>query len=164
MLNDLLALPPRSPANTFVIMAWDRPHVLNFNLDFCYGPNEGPRVSHKPWLENFKVNLTGRIASGLPYTPTSARGLPIAEENSARRPMTWQLDLRAQKSFEMKPLSVGVFTEILNLTDRRNIIEVFTDTGLPDATLDPGFTPQGERDPYNIGPQRNIRVGIELSR
>jgi hypothetical protein len=56
-------------------------------------------VGGKSWLENFGVNLTGRLASGL-----------------------------------------------------------------PDATQDPGFTPQGERDPYNIGPQRNVRVGLELRR
>ncbi|MGH7600238.1 MAG: TonB-dependent receptor plug domain-containing protein [bacterium] len=160
--DDLLGRPRNSPVTKQVIVDWDRPHVFNFNIDFQYGNDEGPRIGGSPWLQNFGVNLTGRFQSGLPYTPTDTRGRPIAEENSARRPSTWQLDLRAEKFFAIGHTELGVFTEILNLTNRRNVVEVFTDSGLPDRSRAPGLT-EGQRNPYNIGPQRNIRVGAGVS-
>ncbi|MCI0697260.1 TonB-dependent receptor [candidate division KSB1 bacterium] len=161
--NDLLARPPRVPVKELIILDWDRPHVFNFNIDFRYAGNEGPLISGKRLLSNFGVNLTGRFESGLPYTPTDSRGQRIADENTARAPSTWQLDLRVDKLFNIGGMKLGVFTEITNLTNRRNILDVYTDTGLPNDSSDPGFTPQGERDPYNIGPQRNIRLGFELN-
>jgi outer membrane receptor protein involved in Fe transport len=160
---DLLARPPRVPIKELITLDWDRPHVFNFNIDFRYNKGEGPRIGGSPWLQNFGINLTGRFQSGLPYTPTDTRGQRIADENVARMPGTWQLDLRADKNFDIGKLKVGVFTEITNLTNQRNIVNVFLDSGLPLDSRDPTFTPFGERDPYNIGPQRNIRVGAEIA-
>lgn len=162
--NDLLARPPRVPVKKLIILDWDRPHVFNFNLDFRYNKGEGPSFSGKQWLQNFGVNLTGRFNSGFPYTPTDSRGQRIADENTARAPSTWQLDLRVDKLFNIAGMELGLFSEITNLTNRRNVVEVWTDTGLPNDSTDPGFTPEGERDPYNIGEQRNIRIGFELRR
>jgi outer membrane receptor protein involved in Fe transport len=161
--NDLLARPPRVPVKQLIILNWDRPHVFNFNIDFRYANNEGPLLFGSRWLENFGVNLTGRFESGFPYTPTDSRGQRIADENTARMPSTWQLDLRLDKFFNAVGAKLGIFAEVVNLTDRRNIVNVFTDSGLPNDSTDPGYTPQGERDPYNIGPQRNIRLGFELN-
>jgi outer membrane receptor protein involved in Fe transport len=160
---NLLARPPRVPIKKLIILDWDRPHTFNFNLDFRYGQGQGPRFGNSPWLENFGVNLTGRFGSGLPYSPTDSRGVRLGEENVARIPSAWQLDLRADKLFGMGRMKFGIFAEISNLTNHRNVIQVFTDTGLPNDTRDPGYTPQGERNPYNIGEQRNIRLGVELN-
>jgi outer membrane receptor protein involved in Fe transport len=161
--DDLLARPPRVPVKELIILDWDRPHVFNFNIDFRYAGNEGPLIWGKQLLSNFGVNLSGRFESGLPYTPTDSRGQRIADENTARAPSTLQLDLRVDKLFNIGGMKLGVFTEIANLTNRRNILDVYTSTGLPNDSSDPGYTPQGERDPYNIGPQRNIRLGFELN-
>lgn len=162
--NDLLARPPRVPVKKLIILDWDRPHIFNFNLDFRYNKNEGPRFGGAQWLQNFGMNLTGRFNSGFPYTPTDSRDQRIADENTARAPSTWQLDLRIDKLFNFAGIELGLFSEITNLTNRRNVVEVWTDTGLPNDSTNPGFTPQGERDPYNIGEQRNIRLGFELRR
>lgn len=160
--SDLLARPPREPLKELITLDWDRPHSFNFNLDFRYGKGEGPRFGSSQWLQNFGVNLTGRFQSGLPYTPTDTRGQRLGDENIARMPSTWQLDFRADKNFVISGLQVGVFTEITNLANTRNVLNVFTDSGLPLDSRDPGYTPFGDRDPYNIGPQRNIRVGAEI--
>ncbi|MCL4708643.1 carboxypeptidase-like regulatory domain-containing protein [bacterium] len=160
---DLLARPPRVPLKKLVILDWDRPHVFNFNFDFRYKKGEGPRFGGAQLLQNFGVNLTGRFSSGQPYTPTDSRGQRLGDENVARMPSNWQLDLRVDKLFNLAGREFGVFTEVTNLTNRRNVVEVFTDTGLPNETTDPGYTPQGKRDPYNIGAQRNIRLGFELN-
>ncbi len=161
--NDLLARPPRVPVKELIVLNWDRPHVFNFNIDFRYTGGQGPLLFGSRLLENFGVNLTGRFESGLPYTPTDSRGQRIADENTARMPSTWQLDWRVDKLVNVAGMKLGVFTEVTNLTNRRNIVNVYTDSGLPNDSTDPGFTPEGERDPYNIGPQRNIRFGFELN-
>jgi hypothetical protein len=155
-------VPPREPVKRLVTLDWDRPHVFNFNLDFRYLKNEGPLVFGSRLLQNVGMNLTGRFQSGLPYTPTDSRGKPTAEENVAREPSTWQLDLRVDKLFEVAGMKLGVFTEVLNLTNRANITDVYTDTGLPFDNTNLTYTPQGQRDPYNVGQQRNIRLGLEL--
>lgn len=154
--------PPRVPVKKLIILDWDRPHVFNVNVDFRYGKGEGPLWGGARWLQNFGINLTGRFESGLPYTPTDTKGQRIADENVARIPSTWQLDLRVDKGFNIGALEFAVFSEITNLTNRRNVVEVFNDTGLPNDTRDEGYTEFGKRDPYNIGPQRNIRLGAEI--
>ena len=160
--DDLLARPPRVPLKKLIILDWDRPHKFNFNLDYRFGRNEGPQLSGMKVLQNFGVNLTGRFESGLPYTPTDTRGQRIADENVARMPSTWQLDLRVDKNFAFGTNKAGVFLEVTNLTNRINVADVYTDTGLPLDTRDPGYTEFGKRDPYNLYPQRNIRIGAEL--
>ena len=155
-------VPPREPLKKLITLDWDRPHVFNFNIDFRYDKGEGPLVFGSRWLENFGVNLTGRFESGLPYTPTDSRGTFTAEENVAREPSTWQLDLRIDKLFDIAGMKLGVFSEITNLTNRANIISVYTDTGLPFDNTDLTYTPEGQRDPNNVGPQRNIRLGLEI--
>jgi outer membrane receptor protein involved in Fe transport len=155
-------VPPEEPLKRLVILDWDRPHVFNFNFDFRYGKGEGPAIGSGHWLENFGVNLTGRFESGLPYTPTDSRGKPIAENNVARQPSIWQLDLRLDKLFAVTNMKLGVFAEIINLTNRSNVVFVYTDTGLPFDNTNQTYTPEGQRDPYNVAPQRNIRLGFEL--
>ncbi len=160
--DDLLARPPRVPLKQLIILDWDRPHKFNFNLDYRFGRNEGPRLGGMKVLQNFGLNLTGRFESGLPYTPTDTRGQRIADENVARMPSTWQLDLRVDKNFVFGGSKAGIFLEVTNLTNRVNVADVFTDSGLPLDTRDPTYTEFGKRDPYNLYPQRNIRLGAEL--
>jgi outer membrane receptor protein involved in Fe transport len=155
-------VPPREPLKRLITLDWDRPHVFNFNFDFRYLQGEGPLLFGSRLLQNFGVNLTGRFESGLPYTPTDSRGKPVADENVAREPSTWQLDLRIDKLVNVAGMKLGIFSEIINLTNRANIIDVYSDTGLPFDNTNLTYTPEGQRDPGNVGPQRNIRFGIEL--
>ncbi|MGH7493821.1 MAG: TonB-dependent receptor [bacterium] len=160
--DDLLARPPRVPLKQLIILDWDRPHKFNFNLDYRFRRNEGPTIAGGKWLQDFGVNLTGRFESGLPYTPTDTRGQRIADENVARMPSIWQLDLRVDKGFAVGRSKAGLFFEITNLTNRVNVSDVYTDSGLPLDTRDPTYTQFGKIDPYNLYPQRNIRIGAEL--
>lgn len=155
-------VPPREPLKKLITLNWDRPHVFNFNFDFRYLQGEGPLLFGSRLLQNFGVNLTGRFESGLPYTPTDSRSKPVADENVAREPSTWQLDLRIDKLINVAGMKLGFFSEIINLTNRANIIDVYTDTGLPFDNTNLTYTPEGQRDPGNVGPQRNIRFGVEL--
>lgn len=144
---------------------WELPHIFNCNLDFRYSKNEGPRLGHAHVLENLGVNLMVRSQSGFPYTPifftetADTSYFTKGSENTARRPFTWQLDLRVEKLFETGKIKWSLFTEILNLTNRRNVIEVSHFKGVSRDPLVTDF----ER-PYHIGPQRNIRLGLQVER
>ena len=79
---------------------------------------------------------------------------------------TWEVDLSVYKEFEVGTLKPRIFMEIFNLFDRRNVANVFSDTGEPDLTLfqlqtgafDPGFwvRPENYREP------RRIQLGLEF--
>jgi len=140
--------------------SWEQPHVFNFNLDFRYGKNEGPRLGQTHVLENLGVNLTARSQSGFLYTPIA--GSTLYDQNSARRPFIWQIDLRVEKLLFMDSnIKWSFFTEILNLTNRRNVIEVSHYRG---ASRDQQYIRDFERNPYHVGPQRNIRLGLQVER
>jgi hypothetical protein len=80
-------------------------------------------------------NITNEINSGLPYTKTNRRGDRIGTKNSARLPWTWTTDLKIRRDFRIGNTQAEFFVDITNLFNRKNIIGVYSYSGLPD---DPG--------------------------
>ena len=67
------------------------------------------------------------------------------------------------KEFEFaSDLRLRLFAEILNLTDHRNILYVYGDTGEPDFTNVGGYSIEYMRDPSNYGPPRSVRLGFTM--
>jgi hypothetical protein len=109
------------------------------------------------------VNLVFRTGSGYPYTP-SGRDVGFVEKNSLRQPATWSLDAEIGKEFWLgKQIRIRAFIEILNLTNHRNILYVYSDTGDPDFTIVGNPSVEYMRDPSNYGAPRKIRLGIGVS-
>jgi hypothetical protein len=54
------------------------------------------------------------------------------------------------------------FVEVFNLTDHRNILYVYRDTGDPDFTLAGNYSEEYMKDPSNFGPPRSIRIGASF--
>lgn len=128
---------------------WDQPHTLSFSASARY--------------QGISASLLGVFGSGVPYTPTSERGRATGPKNSARQPWTGNVDLRLNYTFEMMGNSyVRPFVEITNLLDKRNIITVFSTTGSPDFTLDPGTQFEDAQRPYYFGPPRHVEVGVQI--
>ncbi len=115
-----------------------------------------------------------RAESGFPYTPSFPEAAivgndvqPEFAENSRRIPGTWEVDLSAHKDFDLGPIQPRVFVEVFNVFDRRNVQNVFSDTGEPDVTLtqfqtgsfDPGYfvRPDFYREP------RRIQLGLQFN-
>ena len=111
----------------------------------------------------FSGNLLGRFGSGLPYTPTSERGLPLGPKNSARRPWTGSIDLRFEYKHTLNNnWFVRPFLNITNLLDRENVLNVFSTTGSPDFTTDQGTQFEDAQRPQFFGPPRHITLGVHL--
>ena len=72
-----------------------------------------------------------RAGTGFPYTP-SGRDIGFVEKNSLRMPGQYTLDMEIGKTFQAgSGLKLRIFAEVLNLTDHRNVIYVYGDTGDP---------------------------------
>ena len=57
---------------------------------------------------------------------------------------------------------VRPFVEVTNLLNRENIITVFSTTGSPDFTLDPGTQYEDAQRPNFIGPPRHVEIGVQI--
>jgi outer membrane receptor protein involved in Fe transport len=155
----------------------DRTHVVNASVTFRVG-TEPPSVPLGRFLRNTTASVTLRAASGLPYTPTlsfGGFGDDQLERNSARAPGQYQVDLYAQKDWEVGNLRYGAFVRVANLFDTQNCIQVFASTGRCDAgTIDQSRARQGNAvteetvstffdRPQYYGERRSVNAGIRLS-
>lgn len=143
-------------------LSFDKPHVLNVNVSVAFPNDGGPELSGGRPFANAMLNTVFRLSSGYPYTPTG-RDIGFVEKNSARLPVTWSIDAELSKDWRIGDLTLGAFLEVLNLTDRRNVVWVYTDTGEPDVTNEgPDYSEEYIKDPSNYGPPRRMRLGMRL--
>ncbi len=141
---------------------WDRTHVFNASGTYTIPKGEGPQILGKTLLENMDFSLIVRASSGTPYTP-SGRDIGFVEKNSLRLPGIYTIDFMFGKEFEIFPKTrLRLFAEILNLTDHRNVLYVYGDTGEPDYTFEGNHSLEYMRDPSNYGPPRTIRIGFTM--
>ena len=128
---------------------WDQPHTLSFTAFSRFGGLGG--------------SLIGRFGSGLPYTPTTTRGLPTGPKNSQRRPWTGVLDLRLSYDLALQANAYfRPFVDVTNLLDRENVLNVYSDTGSPNVTTDPGTQFEDAHRPFYLGPPRHVTVGFQI--
>ena len=149
-----------APRIVLVPLEWDQRHTLNGSVV----------VGGETW----GASTLARLGSGYPYTPviSSSDGgfeIPPPEAtNSARRPVTFQLDLYAYKDLPVGGVTPRVFLQVYNLLDNRNPTQVFGDTGLPDVTRDAQAL-QGDYDPgYFVRPDfysepRRVQLGLQVN-
>lgn len=137
------------PPNKTVTMTWDQTHTANFVLDFRK-------------TNNWNVNIIGTYGSGLPYTPTTARGLRLDEVNSARRPYTMNLNVRATKMFEMMGLKYTLYADVRNILNKKNVLTVWSTTGKPDASVDWTDTEDWVNRPHYLSSPRTVEIGLAV--
>ena len=124
------------------------------------------------------LTMVGYYGSGLPYTPTDQNGNRLGERNEGRLPAVYTVDMRFHKNFMLnaKDMKLSLFVEVDNLFNKRNVIDVYSRTGLPDND---GWNTQGglslnqqevdrydqlyDNDPQHYSPPRTIRTGLELN-
>jgi outer membrane receptor protein involved in Fe transport len=118
------------PRRNLIPMNWDQNHTCN--LQFMFRPN------------TWTVSFVGKFNTGLPYTPSFAKGSFIGglgtsdlPENSARRPDIFSADMYVTKTFPFGGLKVMLFAYIYNVFDNRMATAVFSDTGTAEYTTDP---------------------------
>ena len=128
-------------------MSWDQTHVINYGIDYQHP-------------KGFGLNLIGNYGSGLPYTPTDARGRPIDDPYSARMPSTSVVNMRAYYDLSLMSANLRIYADIDNLLDQTNIYNVFTDTGTADESTNPN-TSQVDASPYYWKRQGILKFALQ---
>jgi outer membrane receptor for ferrienterochelin and colicin len=154
--------PGTQESTRLYYLDFDKTHVFNATASIRIPEDEGPELFGSKILSNTDYNLVLRAGSGYPYTPTG-RDIGFVDRNSLRRPATYTLDLELGKSFNLTDrVSMRIFAQILNLTNHRNILYVYTDTGDPEYTIVGGYSTEYMRDPSNYGPPAMILLGAGI--
>jgi outer membrane receptor for ferrienterochelin and colicin len=142
---------------------FDKTHVFNASGTFKIPKDEGPQLFGMRPFQNMDLTVIARASSGYPYTP-GGRDVGFVVKNSLRMPGTYSIDLEIGKEWLLgSGVKLRMFAEILNLTDHRNILYVYTDTGEPDFTILGARSTEYQHDPSNFGPPRTIRLGAGVS-
>ena len=122
---------------------YDQRHKVSANLDIRAAQHEGPRIGNFYPLENTGVNFVLVASSGTAYTPVipwnevSTAALapdPNGSINSEYKPWTSRLDLKASRTFRAGKLGLEVYLWVLNVFDRKNVVDVYESTGRPNTT------------------------------
>ncbi len=152
-----------------IISALDfhRPHVGSVNFDYRFGDNDGGAI-----LQNAGLNFLFSFASGHPYTlrqgafgqqdvstggeiADSRNRNPLEAVNSSMTPWTFTLDLKLDKTVNIGPLATNLYVYVTNLTNRRNVRNVYMRTGNP---WDDGF----KADTQTSGPMAAANGGEDI--
>lgn len=154
--------PGTQESTQLYYLNWDRTHIFNASGTYTIPENEGPSIFGSQIFDNMDFSLILKASSGSPYTP-SGRDIGFVEKNSLRQPGLYNIDLMIGKEFEFtSSLRLRLFAEILNLTDHRNILYVYGDTGDPDYTTVGNSSVEYMQDPSNYGPPRSVRLGFTM--
>ncbi|MBX2974892.1 MAG: TonB-dependent receptor [Ignavibacteriaceae bacterium] len=154
--------PGTQESTQLYYLDFDRTHMLNVSGTYTIPKDDGPSLFNTKPFELMDFSLIFRLNSGAPYTP-GGRDIGFVERNSLRQPSTYSIDLMVGKEFSFSNIiKVRLFAEILNLTDHRNILYVYRDTGEPDFTFEGNQSVEYMQDPSNFGPPRSIRLGTTL--
>jgi hypothetical protein len=148
----------------FLPLDFDQRHTGNAQIGIDFGSNEGPFGYLSSVFENTSFTIIGQYGSGLPYTYNPLRSIYVAEQNNSRLPETMTVDLYARKAFIVGPVQLGIFIDIRNLLNRKNVLSVYSATGSPDVSGEESAraTQDYQKDPTNYGPPRTIYVGIDI--
>lgn len=154
---------------------WDQRHTVNLVIDLNAESGMHLNFFGMRLPDMWGINLLCRYGSGLPYTPafiTDFRKQP--PYNTEDKPYTATVDLKINKDFYIGPVYLSLYTEILNLFDKRDIGQVNPVTGEPYKFGD--YIDLGEQkilnwweiqqflDPTYSGRGRRINLGLKLYR
>ena len=143
---------------------FDQTHTLVVNVNIDIPHENGLKVLGFYPFADLNVNILAQAASGQPYTPYVDPSVRI-DVNSARKPWTSTVDLRAVKKLWTAGLALNVFVEITNLLNTENVRYVYSRTGKPfDTGIEGlvGSSPDADHNPAHLGPPRILKAGIQI--
>jgi len=157
---------------------FDQRHTVNGVLSYQAPSDWQANMFGLKLPSAWALTFVGYYGSGLPYTKTDASGSRLGERNEGRLPASYSVDMRFNKDFGFRAgdMKLTLFVEVDNLFNRRNVINVYSRTGLADND---GWDTQAglslsqqevdhydnlyDNDPQNFSPPRTIRTGLELN-
>lgn len=151
--------PPTEGNKKVVPLDWDQTHTVNMSLTFG-DPSD--------WTAGFIMNY----GSGSPYTVSTRYSQGLRFENNGRKPSTLNVDLKANKMFEVFGLNVNTFLLVYNLFDIKNEYGVYGSSGRANVDLETEFASpiigHNTIEEYVNNPQmysspRRISVGFNVN-
>lgn len=152
--------PPIETNKIFVPLDWDQRNTLNIEADLGQ-------------TGNWSVGLIFNYGSGFPYTEDVRVSQGVLFDNNGMKPPTYNVDLRAQKSFRIVGVDLNLFLLVYNLLDIKNEYNVNAYTGrandLPVQDITSAGTiiglntlQQYVNDPSSYSAPRSLRIGCSL--
>jgi hypothetical protein len=128
-----------NPARVEFPLDYDRHHSLTVVGQARVNDEGGPRILGERVFAGLEAAAIFHYGSGLPYSRTNTAGdTLIGLPNSYRLPPEFSLDALLRRPLRLFGVSGGVYLDVRNLLNRRNLVAVRRDTGEPgltDATL-----------------------------
>ncbi len=129
--GDTLAAPARAQFP----LDFDRRLALIATFDGELHENAGPTMFGGHPLGSLLASAVLRYGSGLPYSRTDITGDSLAAEpNGSRLPSTWSLDMLLRKPIRIGGFRGGLYLDVRNVANTRNVLAVRRDTGNPDPS------------------------------
>ena len=151
-------------------LEFDQRHNITADISLNTDKGDGPKLLGFKPLESINASISTNLASGLPYTKTTARGVKLEITNSSRMPWTTSTNLRLGRDIYMGRLSYSLVLEVENLFNNKNVNTVYSATGDPvdngalaDGTLESyrSEIPRYENgDPRVLNPLYNYRADL----
>lgn len=140
LLNRIITVDPVT-GDTFRVaraefpLDYDRRHIVTGIFRGRISENVGPRVLGTKPLGGLETAAILRLSTGLPYSRTNIAGDSlIGLPNSSRLPATYSLDLLVRRPLRIGGTRGGLYLDMRNVLNRRNIIAVRRDSGQPEPS------------------------------
>jgi hypothetical protein len=122
------------PAKVEFPLDYDRRHTLTLILQGQVGDSAGPSFAGVRPIAGLEAAIIGRVNSGLPYSSRPLGSDTMnAVPNDARLPFTTTFDLLLRRPLRLGGVLGGVYLDVRNILNRRNVTAVRRYTGTPDA-------------------------------
>jgi outer membrane receptor protein involved in Fe transport len=149
---DTLTHDTTYPAKVEFPLDYDRRHTLTVILQGQVPDSSGPHIGSLRPLGGFQAALIGRYNSGLPYSSRPFGSDTMAAlPNDARLPSNMTLDMLLRRPITLLGARGGVYLDVRNLLNRRNVVAVRRDTGVPETTDE--IIDQMASDAYALHPE-----------
>lgn len=175
---------------------FDQRHAVTGTLDYRFGSGNaynGPKWFGLDIFANTGANFTVSTGSGSPYSRRElASGYLVGSVNGSNKPWRTTVDMKVDKDMviawgkgseeDKRTTILNVYVDVINLFDKKNVLEVYEETGNPDDdgyitnpanynSIQGQLSPESFRDYYSFivnnpgrySLPRRIRLGIQLS-
>jgi outer membrane receptor protein involved in Fe transport len=139
LLNRLIVVDPITgdttrPTRAEFPLDFDQRHTLTAIARGKVADRAGPAIGGVRPIAGLEGAVILRLASGLPFSMSDSTGDSLAGlPNASRLPNSSSLDLLIRRSIKLGGAAGGIYLDIRNVLNRRNIVAVRRDTGLPQA-------------------------------
>jgi outer membrane receptor protein involved in Fe transport len=114
---------------------FDQRHTLTAIARGKVPERVGPAIGRARPLAGLEGAVILRLASGLPFSMSDSTGDSLVGlPNGSRLPNTSSVDLLVRRPFRLGRTTGGIYLDVRNLLNHRNVVAVRRDTGEPQAT------------------------------